>query len=58
MADVKEAPKLTCRCSAPNRPIPCTGGCDYLCHRLTHLGWHGINGVWHAGPTHPEERDG
>lgn len=26
--------RLVGRCSAPNRPILCIGGCDYLCARL------------------------
>jgi hypothetical protein len=26
--------KLTCRCSAPTRPLPCVGGCSTLCQRL------------------------
>jgi hypothetical protein len=30
----KEPVKLTCRCSAPNKPISCKGGCEYLCKRL------------------------
>ncbi len=26
--------KLTCRCSAPTRPLLCVEGCSYLCQRL------------------------
>ena len=30
----REQIKLTCRCSAMNKPLVCKGNCAYICQRL------------------------